>query len=387
MRFQELRDVDGIVLAQGLHPAIAVVAAGAAARAAAITAVVSTMGCKVLHPSDIEDELKRAAVSAIDQHESAVNQKKSKVAEAEKAQAEASDAATATARETTVATSDLARFDDLASRLAFAEESYESAVRADAEAARSLAAALGELDRILGQRHSASTSLEQARKSRDNRGVPEAVLQQAMNLQAALAKAEADKHESVQQADDTSQAARAASREALVSLETAHTALRSGMALIGSGAPDWGRGVPLPGLVANYRDRLAAVVAGNQAAETHAKGVERAAKNRLETEQNDLDALEATDPVQLDEQGTIAQWIGSDEFNQYDAVVADDALARFDPEGVAALITSLAARGCQVIYLTEDADVLGWAIGLPHETGGATTITNARARRPVLVSD
>ncbi|HXR22912.1 MAG TPA: hypothetical protein VN786_10180 [Acidimicrobiales bacterium] len=387
MRFQELRDVDGIVLAQGLHPAIAVVAAGPAARAAAITAVVSTKGCKVLRPSDIEDELKRAAVTAVEQHDSAVEQNKGKVAEAEKALTEASDAAQATARETTVATADLARFDDLASRLAFAEESYESAVRADAEAARSLAAALGELDRILGQRHSASTSLEQARKSRDNRGVPEAVLQQAMNLQAALAKAEADKHEAVQQADDTSQAARAASRDALVTLETAHTALRSGMALISSGAPDWGPGVPLPGLVANYRDRLAAAVAGTQAAEAHSKGVERAARNRLETERNDLDALEATGPVQLDAQGTIAQWMSGENFNQDDTVFADDAFARFDPEGVAALVTILAGRGSQVVYLTEDAEVLGWAIGLPHEAGGATTITNSRARKPVLVSD
>ncbi len=387
MRFQELRDVDGIVLAQGLHPAIAVVAAGPAARAAAITAVVSTKGCKVLRPSDIEDELKRAAVTAVEQHDSAVEQKKGKVAEAEKALTEASDAAQATARETTVATSDLARFDDLASRLAFAEESYESAVRADAEAARSLAAALGELDRILGQRHSASTSLEQARKSRDNRGVPEAVLQQAMNLQAALAKAEADKHEAVQQADDTSQAARAASRDALVTLETAHTALRSGMALISSGAPDWGPGVPLPGLVANYRDRLAAAVAGTQAAEAHSKGVERAARNRLDNERNDLDALDATGPVQLDAQGTIAQWMSGENFSQDDTVFADDAFARFDPQGVAALVTNLAGRGCQVIYLTEDAEVLGWAIGLPHEAGGATTITNSRACKPVLVSD
>jgi hypothetical protein len=387
VRYQELRDVDGIVLAQGLHPAIAVVAAGPAARAAAITAVVSTQGCKVLHPSDIEDELKRAAVTAVEQHESAVEQKKGKLAEAEKALTEASEAAQATARETTVATADLARFDDLASRLAFAEESYESAVRADAEAARSLAAALGELDRILGQRHSASTSLEQARKSRDNRGVPEAVLQQAMNLQAALAQAEGDKHEAVQQADDTSQAARAASREALVTLETAHTALRSGMALISSGAPNWGPGVPLPGLVANFRDRLAAAVAATQAAEAHSRGVERGARNRLETERNDLDALEATGPVQLDAQGTIAQWMNSENFNQDDAVFADDAFARFGTEAVTALITNLAGRGCQVIYLTEDAEVLGWAIGLPHESGGATTITNSRARKPVLVSD
>ena len=38
----------------------------------------------------------------------------------------------------------------------------------------------------------------------------------------------------------------------------------------------------------------AAAVAGTQAAEAHAKGVERAARNRLETDRNDLDALEAT---------------------------------------------------------------------------------------------
>ena len=52
--------------------------------------------------------------------------------------------------------------------------------------------------------------------------------------------------------------------------------------------------------------------------------------------------------------------MSSETFNQDDAVFADDAFARFDPEGVAALITILAGRGCQVIYLTEDAEVLGW---------------------------
>ncbi len=54
----------------------------------------------------------------------------------------------------------------------------------------------------------------------------------------------------------------------------------------------------------------------------------------------------------------------------------------FDAERAAALITTLADRGCQVIYLTDDTDVLGWAIGLPHETGGATTIPDARVRKP-----
>ena len=253
MRFQELRDADGTMLAQGLHPSIAVVAAGAVPRAAAISAVVSAKGCKIIHPSDVDDELKRAAVAAIEQHDRAVENKKAKVAEAERALQEATDVAMGTTRDTSVATADLSRFDDLATRLAAAEESYEAAVRADAEAARSLAAALGELDRILGQRHSASTSLEQARKSRDNRGVPEAVIQQAMNLQAALAKAEADKHDAVQQADEISQSARAANRDALLDAGSRphRPSRRHGPDHLGR--PELGPGRAAAGLVANYQ--------------------------------------------------------------------------------------------------------------------------------------
>ena len=51
------------------------------------------------------------------------------------------------------------------------------------------------------------------------------------------------------------------------------------------------------------------------------------------------------------------------------------------------LVTTLAGRGCQVVYLTEDAEVLGWAIGLPHEAGGASTIRTPRSRKPALVGD
>jgi hypothetical protein len=349
--------------------------------------VVESTGCKVLPSSDIDDELRRASVAAVEEHDSAVETKKAKVTEAEQALDEATQLGLSAVRDTSLATTDLARFDELASRLAAAEEGYEGAVRADAEAARSLAAALGELDRILGQRHSASTSLEQARKSRDNRGVPEAVIQQAMNLQAALSKAEEGKHAAVQQADEISQAARVASRDALLALDAAHSALRSGMSLITAGVPDWGPGVPLPGLVANYRDRLANAVDIAQAAEAQAKGVERASRSRLEQEKRDLDGLVAEGPPVLDAEATIAEWLGSDHFSRDDAVFADEAFGRFGPEGAAALITTLAGRGCQVIYLTEDPDLLSWAIGLPHEAGGASTIRASRARKPALVGD
>ena len=133
MRFQELRDADGTVIARGLHPSIAVVAAGAVARAAAISAVVSTQGCIILHPSDVENELKRAAVAAVEQHETARDHKQAKVAEAQFALQQAVDAELRTSRETATASNDLARFDELSTRLATAEEDYEVAVRADAE--------------------------------------------------------------------------------------------------------------------------------------------------------------------------------------------------------------------------------------------------------------
>jgi hypothetical protein len=334
------------MLAQGLHPAIAVVAANALSRAAAISGVMTTRGCKILHASDIDDELKRAGIEAVEQHEASVQEKMAKVAEAQRALLEASDTAGKAARSTSVAMSDLSRFDELAGRLAANEQQYESAVQADAEAARSLAAALGELDKILAQRQSASTSLEEARNSGDSRGgVPEAVIQQALHLQSALAKAETDKHEAVEDADTISHATGVARREARLALQAAH------------------------------------------AAESVAQDVEAAADSHLEQEQADLDALVTAGPVVLVPQTTVANWTASDYFYRDDAIFADEAFGRFGPEGVAGLITGLAGRGCQVIYLTDDADVLGWAIGLPHEAGGASTISNSRARRPVLVGD
>jgi hypothetical protein len=385
VRFKELRDVDGTILAQGLHPAIAVVAANDAARSAAISAAFSTGSGKILNAGDVEHQLQRATAIAEEQHTAAVDQKQARVADAEHVLKAAAELARTATHDSSVAAEDLARFDDLSTRLSSAEESYEAAVRADAEAARSLAAALSELDRTLGQRHSASTSLEQARSTRDSRGVPEAVMQQAMNLQAALAVAEKEKHDAVHQADEISQAARAASQEAMEALEAAHGALRSGMALISSGAPDWGAGLPLPGLLTTFRDQLAAAMSAAQTAESQAKGGERSAEANLEQERLDFDALVVAGPPLLDSQETIEVWAKGDHFANDDVVFADEAFDRFGPEGAAALITALAERGCQVIYLTDDPDVLGWAIGLPHDVGGATTIPDARVRKPVLL--
>ena len=59
--------------------------------------------------------------------------------------------------------------------------------------------------------------------------------------------------------------------------------------------------------------------------------------------------------------------MSSENFNQDDTVFADDAFARLTQKALRHLSRVLAGRGCQVIYLTEDAEVLGWAIGLPHE--------------------
>ena len=214
----------------------------------------------------------------------------------------------------------------------------------------------------------------------DNGSVPDAVIHQALNLQSALAKAEAARYEAVQQADETSRAARIATRDALGNLEAAHNALSVGVIQVSAGPPQWGEGVPLPGIVGNCRDQLAAALSSAQAAESHAQGVGREAKAHLEREQADLDALAAVSLPLLDPDDAITRWVASGHFDKDSAVFVDDAFSGFGAEVAASLITALSARGCQVIYLTEDPAVLGWAIALPHEVGGATTISSPKSR-------
>ena len=386
LRFQELRDTDGAVLVQGLHPAIAVVAANAGARAGAVAALVDAGGCKVVRAGDLDEELARASRAAAEQHEARLLEKRDQVATAERALAEAADAAVRAVHEAATAARDLARFEDLADRLASAEEGYEAAVRAEAEAARSLAASLSELDHVLDQRRSANASLDQARSSRDNRGVPEAVVQQAVNVQAALASAETAKNQAVEQADEYYQAARAAAREALAALQEAHSYLSQSLVSTGSPDPGWGPGIPLPGLVATHRDQLAARLSAAGSAETTAKEAEATARSRLESDQQELAALESAGVPELDSLEVALQWANAQEVAREDAVVADDAFRRLGPEGVAALVTTFSERGCQVIYLTEDPSVLSWAIGLPSEAGAATTVGTSRSHRFALIS-
>ena len=380
MRFQELRDMSGALLVQGLHPAISVVAANPAQRAAALAALEVAGGCRIIRTSDIDSELARASMAAASKHDADVEGKRGDVAAAERSLAETAGAAERALHVASAAAALLARFGELADRLASVEEGYQTAVRAEAEAARSLAATLGELDHVLEQRRIASASLDQARSSRDNRGVPEPVVQQAVSVQAALASAESAKSQAVEQADDMYQGARAATREALGSLQSAHEALDEGLVSVSSDRPQWGSGVPLPGLVANYRDHLAARLSVAQEAEHRAREAEVAARARLGSDQRELASLVEAGAAQPDPLEVALEWVKAQQLPRDEAVAADDSFSRFGPEGVTALVTTFSAHGCQVIYMTEDPSVLAWAIGLPSEAGAATTIAGTRPR-------
>ena len=145
--------------------------------------------------------------------------------------------------------------------------------------------------------------------------------------------------------------------------------------------------MPLPGLLSNYRDSLANRLTAAETAQAEAKNAEQAARSVLEQEGRDLDLLVASGPAEVDARAMIAAWVSSEHFSRDDAVFADEAFSRFGAEGTADLLSTLAGRGCQVIYLTDDPELLGWAIGLPHEAGGASTIATSRTRKPALVSD
>jgi len=386
VRLEEVRDEDGSVLVPGLHPSITVVAARPDARAAITSVVTKLKDCAVLRPADVEEELRRAAIWLADQHQAAVGQLRQQVDQAERDAQEAAAKSAQTARETTLAATDLSRFDELAQRLNATHEAYEASVHANAEAARSLAAALGELERILGQRHTATASLEQARNSRDKHTVPDAVIQQAMNLQVALASAEADRRRAVLQADDDLQAARLVWQEAYASLEQAHEALRSGIETLSAEPAAWAEGVPLPGLLDTFHDRLAEAMTKAQTAASHSKSVEHAVRARLEQERQDLESLLSTGPPVLDPLSTTSRWASSEIFTPEEVVFADDTFSRFRAEEASSLVTALASRGCQVVYLTEDPEMLGWAISLPHEVGSVSTTTSSYSRKQKLLS-
>lgn len=444
MRLRELGDPEGAVLAQGFHESITVVSATRAARAALLAALPSETAL-VVRASDLDAELERAAEAAEARYQGQIEETRGLVAAASAALDEARRSLEEAVHEAKVASVELEGFEQLAERLASAEENYEAAVRAEAETARSLATALSELDRVLAQRQSASASVDEARKSRDNQGVPEAVLTQALNVQAALGEAFASRQEAVKQADATYQDARSAARHALGTLESAHHALRQGIApaygpnrangrydLTGDddnrseladlrdmsntadlggladvgpfGFPDspaafpernaaqsgplagpLGPGVPLRGVVGNYRDGLAARARSAQAAERRARDVEAAALSHLAALERDLEALLSAGGPEPPGLEVALEWARTTDLAPESALVADDAFARFGAQGVAALLEAIAGRGCQVVYLTEDPAVLSWAIGLPREVGAATAATTPRPRRLALV--
>jgi hypothetical protein len=413
VRLQELRDREGAVVAQGLHPSITVVCANAAARTALLAALPSE-GVLVVRACDLDAELRRAAEAAAERYEREVEEKRGLVEQAKAAFEAARRSMEEAAHEAKLSAVELEAFDHLAERLASAEEHYEAAARAEAETARSLATALSELDRALAQRQAASASVDEARKSRANLGVPEAVLQQAFSVQAALSEALASRHEAVEQAESTYHDARSAARQALAKLEAAHTALREGVVPSAlyttngqyeapSGVPSlagfepgtppapqggpFGPGIPLPGLVGNYRDRLAARWHSAQTAEHDARQAEASARARLEQLETELEVLTSAGPTGPPESDVALAWAGATDLGGIETLVADDAFGRLGPEEVAAVLKAIAQRGCQAIYLTEDLAVLSWAIGLPREMGAATAATTPRSRPLALVGD
>ncbi len=129
--------------------------------------------------------------------------------------------------------------------------------------------------RILSQRYRVSSLLDHVR--RYGRGNAPAALHQAMDLQASLARAEAESGQALQRADEVSEMTRTASLDALLAREAAHIALRSAMALISAETPDWGPDIPLPVLVSSYRDALVRALVAAETTSVEARSIERAA--------------------------------------------------------------------------------------------------------------
>jgi len=207
-----------------------------------------------------------------------------------------------------------------------------------------------------------------------------------MNLQAALAAAEAEKRQVVQQADEIAQVTRVASRDALLAREAATAPCGPVCPSSASGPPTGARACLCPGCCPTTATPWPT---GWPRRGSRSRGQER--PNRPPAPSSSRKARPRP---------TGGQRAGRSRRPRHDRGVGEQRTLqprrrRLRRRG----LRPLRGRGdrCPAqqpgwtrlpSHLPDDdPELLGWAIGLPHEAGGASTISTSRTRKPALVSD
>jgi hypothetical protein len=256
----------------------------------------------------------------------------------------------------------------------------DRAAAAEAQEARRLAGVLERRLRLTEQRDDAIRVIEQietggpARRSAELRG-------QIADMEAGLARADAEQSRAERAAEATLHQARLGRVAATAELERVDRTLRADLPGVPEApAQQWPPGPPLPVLMAERRDSIAAVLAGRYQARSVAKAAMDEAGEGLRAAERELaEARQAV--VSIEAAALLQDLVAVADLREAGAgitLVCDEAFRAVNSVVVTAVVEHLTgSQDVQVVILTEDAAILGWAATLAPEMGAMAVPTEA----------
>jgi hypothetical protein len=366
------------LIVSGLHAPIAVVSTPPESKARARAALEHQPGVAVVDAaalvgrfSEDRERLKALRAERVARDEGKVRQLRQTRHQAGEALAQAHAAVES-------ALGSLDEFDRAEKSLALALERRDEATAAEAVEARRLAAVLERRERLMRQRDDAMRAIQKLEAEGPVRRSAE-MRRQVAQLEVGLARAEAEQTRAELAAETALQQARAARLTAAAELNRADQAVRADLpGFPGLPADDWPPGPPLPVLLAERRDRLAAGLGERYAAISAARGALDAASEALRAaELNTAESRRSVLALVVSSAVESLLEAGSGRTaGRIDIVLCDEPFAGMDVSVVAAVLERVVRAGTiQVIYLTSDPEIRTWAEKIPSDLGGLSTIT------------
>ena len=386
MAIEDLRDSDGLI-ASGLHPRIAVLNADAGQRARALAALGRVTGAVVLDAAMVVDRLSqdRERLKAV--RAEAVAPKEARVAELRNARHAAGEQVVAAFAAVESALGSLDGFDKAERTLVQALTERNQATRAEAVEARRLVAVLERRERLTEQRDVATRAVQEleeggpVRRSADMRD-------QVAQMAAGLARAEFEQTRAERAAEATLHQARQVRLAAELEVEGADRILRADLpGFPHIPADGWPPGPPLPALVAERRNRLAAALADLYSATTSARAALDAVTEDLRAAERELAEARkggVASAVSAALEDLLTRGVeGGRSPGSGRVLVCDDPFVGMEPPLITPVLERLVEGGSlQIVYLTDDISMLSWARSLPPGVGGVTDSAPALPSTP-----
>jgi hypothetical protein len=293
----------------------------------------------------------------------------------------------------------IADFDVLAAEAIQTDGRRDEAWAARRRALALLVDAADQLERVQVQRRGAASDLNEAQSHfRDGPkpGQPDGFAADALaELHAHVSAV----HEALDKADTHQQAAaRDAERQlvaAIAGVADADAAMEVIWSRLGETVADevlgrWGHGHPEAGMIAEHREALVVLGATFEGDRIRAALAVVAATLNRDGEARRLVELDGPDAEPARVAHAMRAWLKAVVDDQAAGapkalpLVLDDTFAEIDPTARHDLMDALVTESArtQLLYLTDQVDVLAWAIGLPDDIGGLDHV--ATADRPVF---